>query len=271
MTDKKILFCWSGGGIAGLDIHAGIGLALAEAGIESTANAGTSAGALIAAMNSNGASSPRISQIVRGLSDDSVRRERAFWKLRVPWISSWLASEPIETLLRIMLPADFDSLSKPLSVFATEEKTGEATEFTSGRLPLALLASLSIAGVFPPVRIMNRDYSDGGTTSYLPLPSDWLSYDQVWLLVAARPLGYTGKMSIIGRILRNLDFLYEDQLNDTLERAIEKGGDKVRVIRPGVQAPRGSLHFDHDLIEHAYERTRLILVKYPNDDRERGV
>lgn len=255
---KRRLFCWSGGGLPGLDIHVGIWKALSEIGIESTANAGTSAGAIVAAINSTGVSNAVANSIILDLTDDDIRRERFLWKLRIPWINSFLDPKPILDLLTEILPAEFSDLKKKLSVFVTEEVTASQKEIkTDGqlfKLPQTVLASMSIMGVFPTI----NGYSDGGTTAYLPLPDDWSSYDEIYLLIAKRPLDYRKQNGILTRSLFNADILYEDQVADTIVFA-RRNHPAVTVIRPSVKTPEGSLHFNHDLIRQAYEYTRAFM------------
>jgi predicted acylesterase/phospholipase RssA len=56
----------------------------------------------------------------------------------------------------------FESLALPLRVVATNLTSGKRTIFTNGPLAPALLASAAIPGVFPPVRIEDDMYVDGG-------------------------------------------------------------------------------------------------------------
>jgi NTE family protein len=56
----------------------------------------------------------------------------------------------------------FADLSLPMHIMATDLGDGERTVFTSGKMMPALLASCAIPGIFPPVRIGDRIYADGG-------------------------------------------------------------------------------------------------------------
>lgn len=56
----------------------------------------------------------------------------------------------------------FEHLRVPLSVVATDMNAGKPVVFRSGELAPALLASTAIPGVFPSVRINDRDHMDGG-------------------------------------------------------------------------------------------------------------
>ncbi|MGH7764322.1 MAG: patatin-like phospholipase family protein [Candidatus Dormibacteraceae bacterium] len=63
----------------------------------------------------------------------------------------------------------FEDLSIPLLVVATDLDEGRRVVFHTGPLEPALLASTSIPGLFPPVRIGDHDYSDGGIVDNVPI------------------------------------------------------------------------------------------------------
>src|SRR5207237_9086994 len=56
----------------------------------------------------------------------------------------------------------FEQLRVPLAVVATDLNAGKPAVFRSGDLTPALLASTAIPGVFPMVRINDREHLDGG-------------------------------------------------------------------------------------------------------------
>jgi len=104
----------------------------------------------------------------------------------------------------------------------------------------------------------DREYSDGGTTENLPLPDDLASYDEVWLLIAKRPLAYPEHSTILSRLLYNADLMSEQAVRQAVATA-RRIHPCVRVIRPPVESPRGTLHFDHDLIDQADALVKLQL------------
>jgi NTE family protein len=249
--NPNILFCWSGGGIAGLDIHTGIWSALDRAGIESTANCGTSAGAIMAALNSANQSAWGTNKLIRSLTDDDVRDERFAWALRMLSIDSFMLTDKIEGLLAQLLPATFEELRKPLLIFATDDVMGTSASFDSGELRKAVLASMSIAGVFTPVTYSGGIYSDGGTTNNAAIPSleSLDRYDEVYVLIAEPPIHYIGKDNMLTRLRRNADFLINGQMAELL--AAVAMNPHVHVLRPPAKVLKGSMHFDHDLISEA--------------------
>jgi len=65
--------------------------------------------------------------------------------------------------------ASFEQLRVPLTVVATDLNAGRPAVFRSGHLAPALLASTAIPGLFPPVRVNDRDHLDGGVVDNTPL------------------------------------------------------------------------------------------------------
>jgi NTE family protein len=63
----------------------------------------------------------------------------------------------------------FEQLRVPLAVVATDLNAGKPAVFRSGDLTPALLASTAIPGVFPMVRINDREHLDGGIVQNTPL------------------------------------------------------------------------------------------------------
>lgn len=63
----------------------------------------------------------------------------------------------------------FEQLRVPLSVVATDLNAGKPSVFRAGELTPALLASTAIPGVFPSVRIAEREHLDGGVVDNTPL------------------------------------------------------------------------------------------------------
>src|SRR5205823_9183675 len=62
----------------------------------------------------------------------------------------------------------FEQLRVPLAVVATDLNAGKPAEFRSGELTPALLASTAIPGLFPAVRINEREHLDGGVVDNTP-------------------------------------------------------------------------------------------------------
>lgn len=256
------LFVRSGGGMPGLDIHTGIWQALTARGIEADACIGTSAGAIVSAMDAAGITSARARDIIEAQTDATIRRERFAWKIRIPWIDHWLSPDPIRDLLAGLLPERFSDLAKGLRVCCTRVEDGGRMTFSADQgnpwLRESVLASMSISGVFPWVSIGGTYYADGGVRANVPLPDDWAAFDEVWLLIATRPTFYrVDQRGLLSRVMLNVDWLMADQIYDVL--ATTNGAHNVRVVWPNVGARSGALHFDHSLIDEARIQTDAIL------------
>ncbi len=266
---RSVLFVRSGGGLPGLDIHAGIWLALAEAGITPSALSGTSAGAIISGLQASGRSHEWTAGLIASLRDRDVRKERFAWKARIPWIDYWLDPAPIAGLLESTLVSGWNDLIMPLRVWSTDVQNGNIKDTAESALAStpaqAILSSMSICGVFPPV-ILNdgRAYVDGGVRLNLPLPNNWRDYDDVYLLIATGgSLDYHRKHGILTNLIRNVQIMQFDQIADVL--AVTDGAPNVHVVWPQIPTPRGALHFDHRLITEAYHLTIKALGRIDND------
>lgn len=275
MSTPRTLFVLSGGGMPGLDIHAGILAALDDRNIVPTALAGTSAGAIVGGLLAAGRSPSNILVTISRLTDRDVRAERPLWKLRLPWLNSFLDNAPIRALLHELLPPTWDEMRLPLQAWATELLSGASVNVANPALAPtpadAILASMSICGVFPPVTLADGlQYVDGGVRRNLPLPYDHAQYDSVWLLVASqRPTDYRKTRGILTHLMRNVQYLMLDQIEDAIETAMQSPGPlphngravsaslnrqtctNVHVIWPQLPVERGALHFDHSLIAQA--------------------
>lgn len=236
----------------GLDIHAGIWLALSEMGIYATEISGTSAGAIAGAANAAGWGAKSFASHLREYSDDYLRHERPLWKLRLPWIESIQDNDRIRCALEGMLPASFGQFIKPFHAWACRRRTGDCVNVARPELAAtpsdAVLASMSICGMFPAVGLLDgEDYIDGGVRFNLPLLANWRDYDAVYLLIAKpRAQDYQGR-GVISNLVRNLNLLMLDQIVDVLDQT--RGAPNVHVVWPEIPGSGSMLRFDHDLID----------------------
>jgi predicted acylesterase/phospholipase RssA len=265
-TCPRILFVRSGGGLPGLDIHAGIWLALEERGIIPTEVHGTSAGAIASAIQASGKSAVLGAALVNSLRDSDVRRELFAWKIRIPWIDHFIDNGPILAIMQNIMAPTFDKLTMPMQCWATRRETGHAINVANPDLSptpaLAAMASSSISGCFPAVKLLDGyTYVDGGVRCNLPLPRNWRDFDKVYLLIASgRPADYPKTKGLLTAVYRNLQYLMRDQVADVLD--IVGNAPNVHVIWPQVRSTGGMLHFDHSLLHESYRQARAALDKH---------
>jgi predicted acylesterase/phospholipase RssA len=263
---KRILFVRSGGGMPGIDIHAGMWAALEQFGICSTDCSGTSAGAIVSALDATGCSASRAISIVRNLNDDDVRQDVPMWKFRIPWLNHFIRNEPIrEVLVNLLSDVPRPALDKGLQIWAQDQASAQACDlmtFTEASLVDAVLASMSISGVFPPVKIGSDTFVDGFGAHNLPVPKDLTPYDEIWLLVATgNPKDYLKTTGILTHLLRNIEFLIQGQMMESIDDAQRWSSPfkKIRLLWPAVHRRGSSFHFDHGLIDESFLWTKTKL------------
>jgi len=168
---------YSGGGNRGA-VHIGVLRAFLERKVVPNHIAGVSAGAFIAAFH---AFDPSTFNSFTDLKITFSFINRAFLGLSVIQILKRLLtsglntkslgdSSKIKDFLEKRLPfKSFGDLKVPLVIGATDVETGQDTWFRTGQIIPALLASSATPGIFPPVRIGDSVYIDGGVTDNMPL------------------------------------------------------------------------------------------------------
>lgn len=158
----KIGLALGGGAARGL-AHIGVLQVLEEEGVPIDYLAGTSMGALIAALYASGHSADMIARLARGL------RRQHWMDLKLPGMGL-IAGEKIQGILNILCQGkNIEDLDKPLGVVATDLETGEEVVLTRGSLAAAVRASIAIPGIFAPVRIDGRLLVDGGVLDQVPV------------------------------------------------------------------------------------------------------
>lgn len=177
---KKLGLALGGGGVLGL-AHIPALETIDACGTRLTGIAGTSMGAIIAALYASGKSGTQIRDIFEehivakgdGLKELYAKKNSLLkWldAVRFSWKSSGLLNADgfLRHLVEEMEATRFEDLEVPLQVVATDYYSGESIVFASGPLIPALKASMSIPGVFVPVEHDGRILVDGGVTNNLP-------------------------------------------------------------------------------------------------------
>jgi NTE family protein len=178
--DAPVALVLSGGGAKGA-YEAGVAAALVERGLPIRLVAGSSAGALNAALIAGG-QADRLEALWR-----TVRREQVY-SLRTPvllagFLPGWLTLLVLNETSSLFDPAplrdliaasvDFDRLrTSPvrLLVTATELARGEKRLFDNRTVTVdALMAASAAPGLFPPVEVDGRLLMDGGLTGRAPV------------------------------------------------------------------------------------------------------
>ncbi|MCH7473097.1 MAG: patatin-like phospholipase family protein [Gemmatimonadetes bacterium] len=166
--------CVLSGGSAKGAAHVGAIRALADWELQPAHFVGTSIGAVVAASFASGLPYEEVLRRITTLS----RRDFAALSphaLLGPFASHLFQDGVWREAVEMLVPArGFDDLQTPLTVTAVDAQSGDLVLFGAGgrsRVPLvdALCASCALPLYFPPVRIGDRQYLDGGVRAVFPL------------------------------------------------------------------------------------------------------
>lgn len=125
--------------------------------------AGTSMGALIAALAANGYRPAEIESVAR-----KVKISDMFSFDLKNVFDGIFSTDKLGIFLSGLLPETFEELKYPLYVTTVDIDTGEIIIFNKGKLLDALLASCAVPIIFKPVIINNRRLVDGGLKALIP-------------------------------------------------------------------------------------------------------
>ena len=143
--------------------HVGVIKALEAAGIEPDIVAGSSSGAIVAALYAGGYSGDELERLAVDLDQGALIDFSLFGQ-------GWVRGEALqEWVNRALGNVPIEKLVKPFAVVATDAKSGRMVVFNRGDPGLAVRASSSVPDLFIPPVIDGVPYIDGGLTSPLPV------------------------------------------------------------------------------------------------------
>ena len=264
----RVAFVFSGGGPLGA-LQVGAVRALFDRGVKPDLTVGTSVGALNAtfvAFNPTSGGADNLDRIWRDLTDADLfpgGRFKASWARFLVKGNKVFENSGMMRLIDTRLgDAHFEDAQIPLAVITTDLETGGEEVFTSGGIRAPLLASTAMPGVFPPVEINGRMYTDGGVANNVPIgPAVTLGAKTLYVMDS------TSHSNQKRPLTRPIDYLLHAF---TLARSQRLGleqriySDKVRVVMlptPTLDffVPFASMEYTAKLIELGYEHTLRFL------------
>lgn len=151
-----------GGAVLGFS-HLGILAALEQDGVPVHRLAGTSAGAIVAALHAFDVAPERSMEL---LSPLGWRKVSNFTRTSL----GLLSNKPIaDLLLEELGDVRIEDAATPLAIIAADIHTGETVVLRKGSLARAVRASMSIPGIYAPVQIGDRLLVDGGIVANVPV------------------------------------------------------------------------------------------------------
>lgn len=162
---RKIGYALGGGAARGLS-HIGVLKGLEEHGIFPDIITGTSIGALIGALYAGGIKISDIEQFALRLD---FKRLVFLADMTLPFSGLISGKRVISLLKSILGDLTFSQLKYDFACVATDIKNGEQVILREGSLIEAVRASISLPGIFTPVRIRGRYLVDGGLVNEVPV------------------------------------------------------------------------------------------------------
>jgi len=154
-----------GGGARGL-AHIGALKILSQTGIKISYIAGTSIGAIIGAWLALGQPFDKLEELC--LTFDRSKAWRQFVDIGNPRYS-FLAGQKIKKFVNQLFGRkQFTDCQIPLAIVATDLANGQEVILRQGSIAQAVLASIAIPGLLPPVKLNRRYLIDGGSINITP-------------------------------------------------------------------------------------------------------
>jgi len=234
-----------------------------DCGIQPTAVAGTSMGAIVGALYASGMPGK---DIRAGVDEHIVGKDDDFKEVlsKAPKLLKWLNVVSPEFRRGGMLKADgflrylieqfgvktFEELEIPLYVVTTDFWSGEPVVISRGELLPAIKASMAIPGVFAPVVIDEAVLVDGGVVNNLPYDviSDLCDHTIAIDVAPTRRPRVKKVPNVLDSVLGMFDMMVARAAIDKLEKS-----PPTVYCRPEILDVR-TLDFDH--IEDVYEMAK---------------
>jgi len=279
MNRGKVLLILGGGGVRGL-AHIGALKALERLGISISEYAGTSVGAIVAAMAASGMKAGEIEKVGLSLRQSDLFDFNYTGLLTNPGrIKGLCKGESLRRFIKRVIPVDrFSHLQKPLFLGAVNIGNGEMTFWGMNQdqhLPLhdAIYASCAIPGIFPPQKIGEAFYVDGGVVDTLPIQLAKIRKPDLIIAVNLGPLNpMNGEEIQENGILSIMERFYEIKNREMLEcRRCSEAETPLILIEPDVGDHRFfKVHRRQELIQKGEMETLAILKSHALLNKEKA-
>lgn len=189
---RSDVFVLSGGSVRGA-VQVGMLRALLEHGISPAAVVGCSAGAMNGAYFASDPTFETVDELERIWTGEVVRRlfhlgprDLLAGLVGRPWVFS---PAPLEQLASLLPYQRLEQAKVPVRVVTTRLDDGSLAVHASGPAIPPIVASCSIPGLFPPVRIDDRMHIDGGVAAIAPVEvAEEFAPARIFLLDATGPV-----------------------------------------------------------------------------------
>jgi NTE family protein len=186
-----------GGGAAKGVAHIGVLKALEDAKVNIDFIAGTSVGAMIAALYAFNVDIEAIGSLARRLTMSKVTS----FKLNK---TGFFTTESLrELILEYVGEVNIEDALIPLSIVATDINSGEEIILTTGSVADAVCASAAIPGIYIPVELNGRTLVDGGLVQNVPIEALQALGAGVTIASHLNSVSYYSEISHVLDVMRN--------------------------------------------------------------------
>jgi NTE family protein len=243
MKKKKIGLALGGGGARGL-AHIGVLKVLRQAGIKIDFIAGTSMGALIGAVYALGLDMAEIEKEV--ISFDKKKAIISLFDFGKPGSSILKGDKIYRYIDALLLGKHFSETNIPFKAVATDLETGEEIILDKGKIVDAIMASISVPGIFPPVKIGSTYLIDGGVVN--PTPIDVvkkMGADKIIGvdLISTKGKNFTSSPGMISTLLQSYEIIRTQAVKFKLAE-----NNEAIMIKPKIRGAVESFKF-YDIVK----------------------
>jgi len=224
----KVGLALGSGGLFGLS-HIGVLKVLEENNIPIDYIAGSSMGAIIGAMY---ALNPDVKNLEKTAVSLTKKDLIKLLDLNIPKVSL-IKGNKIRKFLEELIGDKFFSDTKiPLKIIATDLESGEEIIISKGKLVDAIMASISIPGIFPPIRSQKGLLVDGGLIN--PTPTNVVKEIGSDVVIAV-DLTMRSKIKLENpNIFQILMRSYEILRTQSTKSNIDKNDENLLIIKPDI-------------------------------------
>lgn len=255
---KKIGIALGGGGARGI-AHIGVLKVLEEENIDIDIVAGVSMGAIIGACYSLGISTGEMER--EAISMNKRKAVSNLMDLARPSKSLLKGEKAYKFISKFIGAKTFEETKIPFGVIATDLEGGDEVVINSGNIARAVQASMSVPGIFPPVKIGDNYLIDGGVVN--PTPTDLARKMGADLVIGVdlvlKKRVKLNNPGIVTTLLQSYEIIRSQAVKFKIGRQ-EENGDPI-IIQPEIRSTIDSFKFYniHKFIESGEEATRKAL------------
>ena len=252
-----------GGGSARGLAHVGVILTLEAYHIPIDIIAGTSIGSIIGSLYAIGATIQELEETAL-----SIKKSKTLFMIDPTFPHSGLISgDRIEKMLNKFALKDktFDDLDIPFAAVATEIESGAEVIITHGKLVDAVRASISIPGIFTPVKYQDYYLVDGGLVN--PVPADVVQAMGADIIIAVN-------LSKINPYVPAIEFDKDNVLPEVSEKVTDT--EKTSLFKRNIAKIKSSFEgpnlfevinqaidiMEANITEHSLEETDVVIVPF---------